>query len=154
METHYTWKTKLFSRKFDIYEYDRLIGWLDKERWSRRSVGEIKGFQLAFVTKGFFKQSTQIFNTQEDTEIGQVTFAHWKLRAAILLNGREYSFKFDNFFMTRWSISNENGVLINYHSRSFTGTIDSYSDNSILILAGLYIRNYFKRRQASSAAAS
>jgi hypothetical protein len=56
--------------------------------------------------------------------------------------------------MTRWSVSDINEVLINYHSSAFKGTIDSFSDNAVLILAGLFIRNYFKQRQAAAAAAS
>jgi|WetSurMetagenome_2_1015567.scaffolds.fasta_scaffold00906_12 hypothetical protein len=154
METHFTWKTKLFSRTFEIYEYDILVGKLEKERWSRRTSAEIKGFSLMYVTKGFFKQTALIINTQEDREIGRIAFNSWRFRANIQLNGREYNFRFDNFFMTRWTIANENDVTINYWSGAFKGTIDSSSDSSILALTGLYIRNYFKSRQASAAAAS
>jgi hypothetical protein len=153
METHYTWKTKLFSRRFDIYDYDVQTGWLEKERWSRKALGEINGFKVMFFTKGFFKQTAQIINAQDDTEIGEIAFNFWRYRAAIKLNYKDYNFRFNNFFMTRWSIGSEDEVIINYQSKAFTGTIDSYSDNSILALSGLYIRNYFKRRQAHSAAA-
>jgi len=107
-----------------------------------------------FITKGFFKQTVQIISTQDETEIGQIAFNFWKRKAFIKLNGREYVFSFNNFFMTYWGISDENEELIKYHSKAFKGTIDSYSDNSVLVLTGLYVRNFFRRRQANSAAAS
>lgn len=150
MELHLTWKTRLFSRKFEIYDSDRLAGNLEKERWSRKVYSELNGFRILFVTKGFFRQTTSIIHSQDDTEAGSITFNYWKHRAEIQLNYKEYNFRFDNFFMTRWNISNENGVLVKYHSGIMKGTIDSWSDNSVLILAGFFIRNYFKQRQAAT----
>lgn len=152
MELHFTWKTKLFSRKFEIYDSGTLAGSLEKERWSRKVSGEIHGFSIMFVTKGFFRQTTGIINRQDETETGRITFNYWKHKASIQLNYKDYDFGFDNFFMTRWRISNENGVIIKYHSSPMEGTIESFSDNSVLILTGLFIRNYFKRRQAAAAA--
>jgi hypothetical protein len=154
METHFTWRTKLFSRKFDIYENDRQAGYLEKEWWSRRSGGEINGFKIMFATKGFFKQTTRIINVQDEYELGYVEFNFWKFLATIHLNERDFYFRFNNFFNTSWSVGDINEVLINYHSKCLKGTIDSYSDNSVLIITGLYIRNFFRQRQAAVAAST
>lgn len=152
METHYRWQTKLFSRKFDIYEYDSIVGTLEKERFSRKSVGEMKGFEIMFVAEGFFNRTGQILNNHDHTEIGQIEFNFWKHKAIIHLNEKDYTFSFKNFFMTRWSLNDENSTLIKFKSGAFKGIIDSWSDNPILLLAGFYIRNYFKQRQARAAA--
>jgi len=37
METYFTWKTKLFSRKFEIYNYHNLSGEVTNKNWSKKS---------------------------------------------------------------------------------------------------------------------
>jgi hypothetical protein len=154
MEYHYTWKTKLFSRNFDIYTYETLTGTLKKEGWSRKTLGEMKGRKILFETKGFIKHETIIVNQTENTQIGSIRFNFWRSRSQINYNNREYSWQFDNFWRTRWSLSNENGYLVRYHSRGFKGTIDAYTEDVILILTGFFIRNYYKQRSSEAAAAS
>ena len=41
MEKHYNWKTKLFSKKFEIYQHEILKGEIYKENWSRKVKGEL-----------------------------------------------------------------------------------------------------------------
>ncbi len=67
---------------------------------------------------------------------------------------KEYNWQFDNFWRTKWSIQNRNGVLVRYMSNGFKGTIDSYTNEEILILAGFFIRNLMNERSSQAAATS
>jgi hypothetical protein len=154
METHYTWKTKMFSRKFDIYQYENLTGELKKEGLSRKTYGELGEKKIFFETKGFFKNETQILNQSDSSLIGTISYNFWKSRSQVSYNNKEYSWQFDNFWRTKWSLSNKNGYLVRYNVKGFKGTIDSYTDDTVLVLAGFFIRNYFRQRHAQSAAAS
>lgn len=154
METQYSWKTKLFSKRFEIYRRETLAGELRKEGWSRRVNGELNGRKIMFETKGFFNCTTQIINLQDNSVAGQVIYHKWKAKSTIVYDDREYQWQFDNFFRSKWSIGNENGNLIKFHSNGFKGSIISYSKDDILILAGFFIRNYIKQRSAKIAAAT
>ena len=154
METQYTWKTKMFSSKFDIYRYENLTSELKKEGFSRKTYGEMNSKKFLFLTKGFLKHQTQIINQADESIIGTISFNFWKSKSQISYNNKEYNWQFDNFWRTRWSLGNENGYLVRYQSHGFRGTIDSYTDDPVLVLAGFFIRNYYRQRQAESAAAS
>lgn len=154
METQYTWKTKMFSTKYDIYRYENFNGELKKEGWSRKTYGEMSGRKLIFETKGFFKHETQIIDQTNNSVIGTISFTFWKSKSQIAYQEKEFKWQFDNFWRTKWSLSNENGFLIRYHSRGLKGTIDSYTEDEVLILAGFFIRNYLRQRSAEAAAAS
>ena len=154
MEAHFTWKTKLFSRKFDIYSYDNLCGTLKKEGWSRKTYGELNGRIVLFETKGFVKHETIITNQADNSLIGTIKFNFWRSRSQISYNNKEYIWQFDNFWHTMWSVSNENGYLVRYHVNGLNGIIDTYTDDPVLILAGFFIRNYYKQRSSEAAAAS
>lgn len=154
MITHFTWKTKLFSRKFEIYLYENLSGELKKEGLSRKLYGVMGEKKILFETKGFFKPETQITDHSDGSLIGTISYNFWKSRSQISYNQKKYSWQFDNFWRTKWSLGNENGYLVRYHVKGLKGTIDSYTDDAVLVLTGFFIRNYYGQRHAQAAAAS
>ncbi|OFY60546.1 MAG: hypothetical protein A2Y71_00545 [Bacteroidetes bacterium RBG_13_42_15] len=154
MEIQYNWKTRLFSNRFEIYQNDILKGELYKGVWSRKVIGELNTRRLIFETRGLFKYDTQIIDAQGEMTIGQIKYTSWKAKSTILFQNKEYKWQFDNFLRSRWSISNENGPVIKYHSNAFSGIITSYIRDEILILTGFYIRNFLKQRSSDIAAAS
>ena len=154
MEIHFTWKTKLFSRKFEIFKYDAPAGEVTNKRLSKKSSCEMNGKKIIFETKGFFKSETRIIDSTDNLDIGTIKYAPLKRKSIINLRNKEYRWQFDNFFNTKWSVSNENGFLVKYHSSGFKGTIVSYTDDEALILAGFYIRNYYKQKSEAAAAST
>jgi len=154
MEIRYDWKTKLFSKKFEIYQNDQLKGELLKEGLSRKVTGELNTKRFQFETLGFFKFETTITDLQRHIVAGKITFFQGKRGTIILYKDREYKWKFDNFICSRWSLSDESRVLIKYHSNAFSGMIESYTTDELLVLSGFYIRNCLRQRSAQIAAIS
>ncbi|MBN2665991.1 MAG: hypothetical protein JXR67_05735 [Bacteroidales bacterium] len=154
MEIRYDWKTLLFSKKFEIYQNEQIKGELFKEGFSRKVTGELNTKRFQFETLGFFKFEATITDLQRHIEAGKITFLRGKRGAIVLYKDREYKWKFDNFICSRWSLSDENRVLIQYHSNAFTGMIESYTNDELLILSGFYIRNYLRQRSTLIAVVS
>ena len=154
MEIRYDWKTLLFSRKFEIYQNEQLRGELYKEGFSRKVTGELNTKRFQFETRGFFRSETTVTDLQRHIEVGKINYFFGKKGTIVLFEGREYKWKFENFICSRWSLSDESRVLIKYHSNAFTGMIESYTTDEMLILSGFYIRNHLKQRSAHNAAAS
>lgn len=152
MEIHFTWKTKLFSKRFEIFKNEILSGSLKKILWSRKVEGEMNGRQVIFETRGFFRVETLITNPGDGSEVGNISYNYWKGKAVITCLGKEYDWQFLNFMRSRWSLCTQNGTLISYQSRCFKGTITSYTDDEVLILTGFFIRNFFQERSSNTAA--
>lgn len=154
METQFKWKAKFFSNKYEIIQYDNVVGSLSGSGWKRISIGELRGKSAKFEIKGFFKQEFLISDPINNFTLGKIVFNTWRSKAAITLQDKVYNFQFENFFHSKWSITNENGNLIKYDAQMKQGVILSYTDNELLILTGLYIRDYLKQSAASAAAAT
>lgn len=152
MEAHYTWKTKFFSSKFEIFRNDMKCGDLQKIAFSRKSIGEMNGRRFSFEMKKIFKPVVEIINLNNDSVIGNITIFPFKRSSVIKLGDKEYPWQFDNFWSTRWSISYEYGTLVKYYSKWLTGTIDSYTSEDVLILSGFFLRNFFRQRSSAVAA--
>jgi hypothetical protein len=91
---------------------------------------------------------------RENSIIGSITYNFWKSKSVINYQDKEYNWQFDNFWRTKWSIQNRNGVLIRYKSNCLKGTINSYTNETVLILAGFFIRNLINERASHAAANS
>jgi len=115
MEQRFNWKTKLFSKKFEIYQHDSLKGEIFKENWSRKVTGELNARRVRFETKGFFKNETSIIDLQGEIGAGKVIFAGIISKATIIYQNREYKWQFDNFLRSKWSVNDENGAIVRYH---------------------------------------
>lgn len=152
METRYHWKTKFFSRKFEIFQNEILKGELFKAGLSRKVTGELNAKRFQFETKGIFKNETTITDLQRHTGAGKILITWKKNGTVIVYNGKEYKWKFENFLCSRWSLSDDRRVLIKYHSNAFSGMIESYTGDELLILSGFFIRNFIRQRQNRGAA--
>jgi hypothetical protein len=154
METQFKWKTKLFRTNYEISRYEEIAGELKNIGWKRKSAGELNGKKVLFEIKGFFDKDFLISNPDDNSLIGKIVFNTWRTKATITIHEKDYFWHYDNFFHSKWSISNENGNLVKYESHFKNGDINSYTDDSLLILTGLYIRDYLQQRAAASAAAA
>ncbi len=154
MENTYTWKSRFFSNTIEIYQYDSRIGEIVNKVFSRAASGELNGKRLLFDIKGFFKMETRILNSNDESVVADVIISSWKSKATIRYGNKEYVWQHENFWNTRWSISNENGAIVKYHSYASGGELIAYTSDEVLILAGLFIKNYFKQRAAATAAST
>jgi hypothetical protein len=154
METSYTWKTRFFSNKFEIFQYENPVGEINNRAFTRSASGTLNGKQFLFDIRGFFHQKTNILNASDESVLAEVKINSWKSKASIKYNGKEYIWEHDNFWNTKWNITNENGAIVKYHSLSSHGEITAYTTDEVLIIAGLFIKNYFRQRAATAAAAT
>jgi hypothetical protein len=154
METQYTWRTKFLRSAFIISKYGEPAGELSSSGWKRKWEGVLNGTRVNFEVKGFFDKDFLIMNPDDDTQIGSIVFNTWRTKATITLNGKDYNWDYDNWWHTKWVISNQNGNLIKFASGFRNGDIISYSEDNILLLTGLFIRDYLQQRAATAAAAT
>lgn len=143
MKTVLTWKKGIFSNTYNIYNGDQLIGKFRNNWFSQSADGELNGVKYTFKTRGFFKQHTQIIEDRTGNIIGEINYSTWRTKATLSINDKESGWKYDNIWNTRWSIFNSEGLQINYCGSSTRGTIESNSENDLLLLGGLFVTNYY-----------
>jgi hypothetical protein len=64
-------------------------------------------------------------------------------KATIILNEQTLEWKYENLWSTKWSISNSEGIEINFSGYSTNGQIESNTDDALLLLSGLFVTNYY-----------
>ena len=145
MKTKLSWKRGAFSTSYRIYSNDRSIGQLQNRSFKQSSDGRINKKRYTFRTKGVFKQETQIMDGDSKKVIGNITYNSMMTKATIALQDRSISWKYDNGLQTRWSLFNEQGILMKFAGRATKGTIECEEVDVLLVLTGLYITNYYQQ---------
>jgi hypothetical protein len=145
MQTKLRWKKNLFSSSTIIYSNGQRIGELKDKTFSQTANGELNGKKYSFKTKGFFKQQTEIIDGFENKVVGEITYNNWKTNAIISIDNKTINWKYDNLWNTKWSIFDSEGINIKYSGSSTSGQIDSNIDDSMILLSGLFVTNYYRQ---------
>ncbi|MDQ2180804.1 hypothetical protein, partial [Marinifilum sp. D714] len=143
MQLKLEWRKNIFSTLYRIYSNGQQIGILKDKMFSQTANGELNGKKYTFNTKGCLDKCTEIIDHSENKVIGNVTYNTWMTKATILINNRKIDWTYDNVWNTRWSIFNTEGINIKYSGSSASGQIHSNTDDSLLLLCGLYVTNYY-----------
>ena len=144
---NYSWKTRLFSKTWNIYRNNRQVGFIKKSFWSQKSIAEINGRQYLFQESGFFNRKTNIIDIAENKIIGTIKYGSWGNKATVEMNGEISNWRYTNTWNTKWAIHDSKGLSILYKGSSFSenGQIETNGDVDVKLLMGLYIYSYFLR---------
>jgi|SRR6056297_108856 len=138
------WKSNFFSSNYRIFEDEEKIGYLKEKAFRNTAKAKLKEAGLKFQKKGFFKDETEIRDLETGDKRGQILYNGWGSKAQFMLNGQNYELKYTNIWNTKWTVYDESGeAIINYKSSTFSGNIETDKTDEALILAGLYIHNYY-----------
>lgn len=145
MSTKLTWKRNILNGLYTIYDNGLQIGQLKERPFQETSTGEINGKVYTFITKGFFKRETMIFESSNNEAIGKITYNEWRNRANITINNNTAEWKYENILNTKWQIFDAEGIKIEYSGLSLGGEINSVVNDELLLLSGLFVTNFFRQ---------
>jgi len=146
------WKKGLFSSKYELFFQDQKVGELKEGIFSRTSIGKLNKSKLKFQKMGFFSSETEITDLVLNKSIGKIKFNIWGNKAELKVEDKKFGWKYDNFWSTRWSISENGQPIINYKSSTLSGEIESTLNNDLLLLTGLFVYNHYVRIMIAVAA--
>jgi len=139
------WKSEIFSSTIIVSKKNKKIAFFTSELFSETTSLKIDEIKYNFFKKGIFSEKTLIFNTSTKEIIGEIVYESFKTKARIKLNDKNYIWKNENFWNSKWSLTDENGILTKYDSNFSGGQIESITNDYLLILTGLFTTNYYLR---------
>lgn len=137
------WKKGLLSGNYSIYEANRQIGELKDNLFSKTAKGQLNGKSFTFRTSGFFQQRTRIYDDSNNQMVGEINYNNWMTKATLSTYDKVSNWKYNNVWNTKWSLSGQDGTQVHYAGSSNKGTIESNTDDDLLLLSGLYVTNYY-----------
>jgi hypothetical protein len=143
MTKNLNWTKGFFSDTYNLFSENLQIGSLKEKPFSQTSIAAINNKEYIFKTKGFFKQQTSITDSLNNLLIGDITYNSFSNKAVINVNGKTLEWKYDNFWNTKWSLSDSAGTKVSFRGSTSKGQVESNTEDDLMILAGLFISNYY-----------
>lgn len=167
MATTLSWVKEAFSREVHLMENGQEVGRLHRAVFERDVDASLHNVQLRYDVTGFLFHSVNVHDVKANNRIVGTITLHFGKRAELKLeNGTVYVWKRHNMLMREWAMIREGTIdtekeVVNYAmTRQFLADHGDISTDltapeaDIVVLTGLFIRNYFQRRRRAAAASS
>lgn len=168
MATNLRWVKQAFERDIHITEQGAEVGKLHQAMFERDVDATLHNTRLRFDVTGFLIHKVNIYDLAADNRIiGTITFHFGKRAELTLENGTVYTWKRQNMLMRQWSMIREGATdaddkeVVNYSltRQFFVQEGDMQTDLAspeadIVMLTGLFLRQYFQRRRRAVIAGS
>lgn len=168
MDRKLSWIKHAFSRDVVILQGDQAVGGMHRNLLSSDVEAYLNATHLRFDVTGFLLHSVNIHDLNAaDQIIGQIELSFGKQAELKLASGESYTWKRHNMLMREWNMIQVSlgGVpekeIVSYdRTRKFFEDAGDITINEIgqapnldvIILTGLFIRNYFQRRRQRAVA--
>jgi hypothetical protein len=155
------WTKEAFSREVVIIEAGQPVGGMRRNAFSSDVDADLYGVHVRFDVTGFLLHSVTIHDLNDDNRVvGTIAIRFGKRAELTLATGELYTWKRHNVLMREWDMIREGPTdaddreTVNYAlTRQFFsdyGDISIDDDSpaaSVVVLTGLFLRNYFQRRR-------
>lgn len=148
MQNTLSWKKGLFKCTFQLFAGGYPVGQLKDSEFSRTAHGRLNNKEVAFRRCEGWRTKVEILDKKDTSRIGQISFNPWYPKATIHLGNQEVYWSFSNLWETRWKITDSEGLIVTYKGWSGKGEMTIMEQDDLLVLAGLYISNYYWRLAA------
>ncbi|MGF1925283.1 MAG: hypothetical protein ACQUHE_13990 [Bacteroidia bacterium] len=144
MQQVLTWRKGLFDSNYQLYTNGEIKGSLIFSSFKNNARGiALKNYY--FTTEGFLNPVTKI-RDENHVEIGIITYHAWQLKATVRFNNMDHAtWKFTNSWLSQWAITNHADKEIQYRADTPNGTAFSNTDDELMLLSGLFIKEFFAR---------
>ena len=147
----YTLKLNFWKNNIDLLRDGKIIGNLVRIGvWKSGAKGYLFDKNYTFLVKGIFSSRTEIMDEQENI-IGEINFNHWSYKATVELNGKRYYWQSDNFWCTRWKLTDELGheILLTKNEFLINNAISENNDFAIFLATYLFYYSYNQKMAAA-----
>jgi len=147
MSKFISWKNNWFSGNFQLFADGVQKGVITFATWKSDAESMFEDKNYFFSNEGFWQSRTQVIDRKTNETVAIITYDTWKSKAVISLkSGEQYEWKSTNLWRSQWTVSNYKDEHIMYSASSSSGALSSDTDNELLIIAGLFIKQIYNKQ--------
>lgn len=145
MEQMLNWRKGLFDSHYQVFDHATPKFSINFNSLKNSAFATTQKEIYLLRSQGYSNPETQILNNKNEI-IATIRYDWLSFKAKIIFpSGEAFDWAFQNSWLSRWSLNNHTDKQIIYNSSSGSGLIHSNVDDDLLILTGLFIREYYTR---------
>jgi hypothetical protein len=145
MEQVLSWRKGLFDSNYQVINNGLLRFSLNFSSWKNSAIATTQAGIYLLKSEGFSKPETKIVDNT-NTVLAVITYDWLNFKASIVFSsGETFDWSYQNSWLSRWSLNNHKDKQILYNASTGNGLIHTNVDDDMLVLCGLFIREYYSR---------
>jgi len=145
MEKVLNWRKGLFDSNYQVWENTFLKFSINFSSFKNSAMATTQEGIYWLRSDGYSNPETRIFS-QKNELLAVIRYDWINFKAKIVCtSGDEFDWSYQNSWLSRWSINNHKDKQVIYNSSSGGGLIHSSVEDDLVIVAGLFIREYYVR---------
>lgn len=145
MDYDFNWNKDTLDSKYLVLSNGTLKYTLNFESWHNSAIATTQNGIFLFKTQAFGKTETLLVDNKNEV-LAAIKFNFSSLNALVkFTDGSEFKFVYRKNRITEWSLNNGIDKQVFYKANTGSGLIKSNVENELVILTGLYIKEYYAR---------
>ncbi|MNK94111.1 hypothetical protein D3C87_1143030 [compost metagenome] len=145
MEQVLYWRKGLFDSNYQVFDQQQLKFSMNFSSWQNSAIATTQSGIYLLKSEGFSKPETRILNNQNET-LATITYDWLGFKAKVVFaSGETLDWRYQNSWLSRWSLNNLKDKQILFSASAGNGNIHSNVNDDMLVLTGLFIREYYSR---------
>jgi len=145
MEQVLSWRKGLFDSNYQVINNGLLRFSMNFSSWKNSAIATTQSGIYLLKSEGFSKPETKIVDNT-NTVLAVITYDWLGFKARIVFSsGETFDWSYQNSWLSRWSLNNHQDKQILYNASTGNGLIHTNVDDDMLVLCGLFIREYYSR---------
>ncbi|QIL41265.1 hypothetical protein G7074_19565 [Pedobacter sp. HDW13] len=145
MEQVLYWRKGLFDSNYQVFYEQQLKFSMNFSSWQNSAIATTQSGIYLLKSEGFSKPETRILNNQNET-LATITYDWLGFKARVVFaSGETLDWRYQNSWLSRWSLNNLKDKQILFSASAGNGNIHSNVNDDMLVLTGLFIREYYSR---------
>jgi hypothetical protein len=145
MEQVLNWRKGLFDSNYQVFNNGLLKFSMNFSSWKNSAIATTQAGIYLLKSEGLSKPETKILDNQNQV-LAVITYDWLGFKAKIVFaSGETFDWSFQNSWLSRWSLNNHKDKQILFNASTGNGLIHSNVEDDMLILCGLFIREYYSR---------
>jgi len=145
MEQVLYWRKGLFDSNYQVFDQQQLKFSMNFSSWQNSAIATTQSGIYLLKSEGFSKPETRILNNQNET-LATITYDWLGFKARVVFaSGEILDWRYQNSWLSRWSLNNLKDKQILFSASAGNGNIHSNVNDDMLVLTGLFIREYYSR---------
>ncbi len=139
------WRKGLFDSNYQVSENALLAFSINFSSFKNSAIATTQKGIYLLRSEGYSNPETKIFN-QKNEVLAVIRYDWISFKAKIICtSGEEFDWSYQNSWLSRWSVNNHKDKQVIYNSSSGGGLIHSNIEDDMVVMAGLFIREYYTR---------
>ncbi|WP_293310118.1 hypothetical protein [Pedobacter sp. UBA5917] len=145
MEQVLNWRKGLFDSNYQVINNGYLKFSMNFGSWKNSAIATTQAGIYMLKSEGFSKPETKIIDNK-NTVLAVITYDWLGFKAKIVFaSGETFDWSYQNSWLSRWSLNNHTDKQILFNASAGNGVIHSNVDDDMLVLSGLFVREYYSR---------